>query len=63
MRTCITACMSSMFSQIRLLTAELAAVERLNIDVSTLFSVAIDPTSIRLGGHHMQHQAYVFLFS
>ena len=51
MRTCIKAWMSSNFGQIPLLTLELAALERLKIDVATFFSVAIDKIYFKFLGN------------
>ena len=46
------ACMSS---NIRLMTTKLAALERLKVDVSTFFSVAIDLIHCKLAGNEEMH--------
>ena len=52
--------MSSNFRQIRLLTTELAALERLKHQCLHFFSVGIDPVLFKIGGyidmHNMLHE-------
>ena len=45
--------MSSNFRQIRLLTTELAAIERLKHQCLHFFSVGIDPIPFKVGGYQM----------
>ena len=53
--------MNSNFRQIRLLTAELAALERLKHQCLHFFSVGIDPILFKVGGyidmHNILHEA------
>ena len=54
-RTSIKAWMSSSFRQIRLLTTELAALERLKHQCLHFFSVGIDPILVKVGGYIDMH--------
>ena len=54
-RTCIKALMSLNFGQIPPLTTELAAFEHLKMDVTTFFSVAINPVPFKLAGYEAMH--------
>ena len=53
--TSIKAWMSSNFRQIRLLTTELAALERLKHQCLHVFSVGIDPILVKVGGYIDMH--------
>ena len=48
--------MSSNFRQIRLLTTELAAIERLKHQCLHFFSVGIDPILFKVGGYIDMHK-------
>ena len=54
-RTSIQAWMSSNFRQIRLLSTELAALERLKHQCLHFFSVGIDPILFKVGGYIDMH--------
>ena len=55
--------MSSNFRQIRLLTTELAAFERLKHQCLHFFSVGIDPVLFKVGGYmHMHNILHEFEF-
>ena len=54
--------MSSNFRQIRLLTTELAALERLKHQCCHFFSVGIDPILFKVGGYIDMHILHDFEF-
>ena len=55
MRTCIKAWMSLNFGQIRPMTTELAALERLKYQCLHFFSVDIDPNLLKNSGNEDIH--------